>query len=655
MSSGADKVYKVLLVEDIPTDAELAQREIKKVLKCEFLCVDTRDDFLKAIEEFKPDIIISDYQMPAFDGLTALKLAMELLPDTPVIILTAATNEDTAVGCMKAGAKDYVIKEHIKRLGQAVLHALEEKQKARERKDFEAALRKTEQRLHELAENLSSALFVVEVKDDIGSIVYLSPGFESIWAGERQSFQDNLQSWIERIHPDDKGFLVSLIDDFKQRKIKSINIQYRIIDKNNEVRWVRTKANSIFDNEEGILRVFGVSDDITERKNAEDEKRLLEMQLSQAQKLESVGRLAGGVAHDFNNMLSVIIGYTEIMKSELHESSPFMDNLIEIETAAQRSRHIAQQLLAFSRKQLVSPKIINLNDMLIAMQKTLLPLIGEDIELEFTLEHDLWNINFDSSQAEQILINLVVNARDAMPGGGKLELKTQNVVIDDKLHRDNREMGPGEFVKFSVTDSGTGMDEETMSHIFEPFFTTKDIGRGTGLGLSTVYGTVTQNGGFIQVQSKKGRGSIFDIYIPRCKEKNNGVAKGTEQPVQHSQGTILLVEDEELLRKMIAEMLKALGHKVIVSQGPLDALNICKHSADHIDLLLTDVVMPEMNGNELRKHIEARLPGIKTLFISGYTADVIINQGVPMEGTEFLQKPFNINDLSKKIKSVLHK
>ncbi|MBN2402172.1 MAG: response regulator [Spirochaetes bacterium] len=648
-----ERKTRILLVEDVHTDAELAQREISKSLLSEFICVDTREDFLNALTSFKPDIIISDYQMPAFNGIMALKLAMELVPETPVIILTAATNEDTAVACMKAGARDYVIKEHIKRLGQAVLHTLEEKQTVSLKLKAEKELRKTEERLKELAENLSSVFFVYEIEEGNGRIAYLSPAFESIWIINREDIFKNPSSWLLTIYDDDREEIKTVIECLKNPNPVPVDIQFRIIDSQKKLKWIRTKASPILNKDGSLARIIGVADDITERKSAEEEKIILERQLAQAQRLESVGRLAGGVAHDFNNMLSVIIGYSELIKSDLTEDNPVYNNILEIEKAALRSRDITRQLLAFSRNQIISPRSMNLNNILESTQKSFIRLIGEDIKIDFLLADDLWNIKFDPTQMEQILMNLVVNARDAMPQGGRLIITTANASLDEFYCREHPDCTPGQYVKLSVEDNGTGMDNDTLLHIFEPFFTTKETGKGTGLGLATVYGNVKQNGGCINVGSEPGRGSIFNIFIPMYNISQKIEEKMEEEKIHTANGTILLVEDEEMLRTMITQMLKAIGYNIISAAGPIEALSICDTCNTSIDLLLTDVIMPEMNGNELKKKIEEKIAGIKTIFISGYTFDTMVKRGAFIEGANFIQKPFSISDLAKQIRSVL--
>lgn len=407
--------------------------------------------------------------------------------------------------------------------------------------------------------------------------------------------------------------------------------------------------------DENVARIAYVRD-ITERKCAEEEKEKLESQLIQAQKMESIGRLAGGVAHDFNNMLSVIIGYTEMIKLHLSAEDPLMKDVLEIENAAIHSKDITSQLLAFSRKQIITPTVLDLNTLINTTRKTLSRLIGEDIDLRFISGKELWKIKFDPSQIEQILINLSVNARDAMPNGGKLTIETTNIHLDEDYCHDHPEFKCGYYVVLTVSDDGIGMDKETMSYIFEPFFTTKEVGKGTGLGLATVYGIIKQNNGFINIYSEPGQGTTFKIYIPGILEKDAELAETSDEiSIVYGTGTILLVEDDDMVRRVAKTMLKSIGYKVLAAENPEKALVLCKKKDISIDLLITDVVMPGLSGAELRDKIEALRPGIRVLFMSGYTSDVIVHHGVLEKGVYFIHKPFTLNDLSRKVSEMLGK
>ncbi len=421
--------------------------------------------------------------------------------------------------------------------------------------------------------------------------------------------------------------------------------------KNGELFWTEVVLSATHVGEKG--RVLAVIRDISERKRAEEEKQNLQLQLVQSQKMESIGRLAGGVAHDFNNMLSVILGYTELIKNRLPGNDPFLPDLQAIEKAACHARDVTTQLLAFSRKQVIVPVPINLNDIIADTQKTLAPLIGEDIELLFEPSISLWNIMFDPSQIKQILVNLAVNARDAMPAGGKLIIKTTNKSIRDFHYHDHGPHILGDYVLLEVSDNGHGMDAETISHIFEPFFTTKGVGEGTGLGLATVYGIVEQNGGFVSVSSMQDVGTTFSVYIPKSMEQPAKPAQ--TEAIQASTGTgrILLVEDDSMVSKLLVDMLSSIGYTVFLANKPADAVSLCTKSEIEIDLLITDVIMPDMNGRELRDQIKLLRPEIKVLFMSGYASDVIVHQGIPEEEMHFIQKPFSIADVAHKIQDVL--
>lgn len=395
--------------------------------------------------------------------------------------------------------------------------------------------------------------------------------------------------------------------------------------------------------------------DISERKQAEKEREALEEQLRQAQKMESVGRLAGGIAHDFNNMLTIILGYAELMKTRLAADDPLLKYLTEIEKAAGHSRDVTSQLLAFSRKQVIAPRRVNLNDLLDEMQKTLLHLIGEDIRLCIRPADGLWDVRIDPGQFGQVLVNLALNARDAMPNGGSLEISPSNERLDG-MGLPETTGTEADYVLLEVTDTGSGMDAETLSHVFEPFFTTKEVGKGTGLGLSTVYGIVRQNGGLIEALSERGAGTRFRIHIPRLTECDAGVPAAEEPAEGHGEplfGTVLLVEDQPAVRGLATRMLEDAGLTVVAAETPFEALSLLRDGGRPFDLLLTDVVMPGMNGCELAEAAEAERPGIAVLFMSGYSQDLFVNRGILDKGAHFLTKPFHRKQLVRAVREAL--
>ena len=400
-----------------------------------------------------------------------------------------------------------------------------------------------------------------------------------------------------------------------------------------------------------FVAVFDVVNDL---KRAEEEREKLEAQLFQAQKLESIGRLAGGIAHDFNNMLSVINGHAELALDRIPDSDPMHEDLWEILSAGRRSATLTRQLLAFARQQTIQPKVIDLNQVVSGMIKMLGRLIGEDIELAWSPDPGLWKVHVDPTQIDQVLANLAVNARDAIAGVGKVALTTTNAVIDEEDCGGIAGSLPGRYVRLSVTDTGCGMDKQTMARIFEPFFTTKKVGEGTGLGLATVYGVVKQNNGFINVYSEPGKGTTFNIYLPRSESVLTTTAETDAMPeIPHGTETVLLVEDEENVLRLVRGILEGSGYNVISVNSPEEAIQAAQEHQGVIDLLVTDLIMPGMNGRELSNHLAAGRPGLKCLYMSGYPAEVIAHHGIIDAGVHLIQKPFSLKLLAKNVREAI--
>ncbi|HEX9297224.1 MAG TPA: ATP-binding protein, partial [Polyangiaceae bacterium] len=458
-------------------------------------------------------------------------------------------------------------------------------------------------------------------------------------------------------------------------------------------RWLHTKKIPVFDDQGTPRYLLGISEDITERKQLADrlqqaheelERRVedrtadlvkandelqreiaerqkatealgrSEEQLRQAQKMEAIGRLAGGIAHDFNNMLSVILGYSALIGSELAQNDPVRGDLREIEKAASRAADLTKQLLAFSRQQVMAPKIVNLNEVIAGMDKMLRRVIGEDVELRIVPTPHVGRVKVDPGQIEQVILNLVVNARDAMPNGGMLTIETGNAEIDEKYAAEHIGAKPGAHVMLAVTDTGIGMDAPTQARIFEPFFTTKEQGKGTGLGLSTVFGIVQQSQGTIWLYSEPGRGTSFKVYLPRTREIADVLSThSSAPPAARGSETILLVEDEEQVRVLARNILKKNGYQVIEAQNAGEALLLCERFSGKIHLLVTDVVMPKVSGRELVERLSPQRPEMKVLFMSGYTDDTVVHHGVLDAGIHYLQKPLTPDALGRKVREVL--
>lgn len=423
--------------------------------------------------------------------------------------------------------------------------------------------------------------------------------------------------------------------------------------KNGEALWEEITAKIVRDEEGTPVGVLLVGRNIDQRKRAEEEHEKIERQLLQAQKLESVGRLAGGVAHDFNNVLTVILGSIDVLKVRISADNPAWAMITEIEQAALRARDITKQLLAFSRRQIVKPVPINLNQVVERIQKTLSRLIGEDVTIYYHQAPDLWTVEIDPLQVEQILMNLVINARDALPAGGTITIETMNVTLDEGYCREHLGFTPGEYALLSVSDNGIGIAADVLPQIFDPYFTTKGPDRGTGLGLATVYGIVKQNRGFVNVYSEEGRGTTFKIYLPRCEMQS--VRKEEEQPMPiiSRPCRVLVVEDDESVREVAVQMLQILGYEVQAVPSPQQAIALVLEDGPSFDVVLTDVIMPGMTGKEMMEHVERIKRGPAFVFMSGYTADVIAHHGVLEPGRLYLQKPFSLVELATQINRAL--
>ena len=482
---------------------------------------------------------------------------------------------------------------------------------------------------------------------------YWSPGFFNLLGYENSGKPLTHDEFMEFIHEQDRKAVAEHIQ-LSLEKQEPMDIEFRLIHKNGNIIQIHEVAENFYSDEGNLPVTRGIFQDITDRKKAEVSLRKLERQLIQAQKMESVGRLAGGVAHDYNNISSIIIGYSELALEKVAPGDPLHDDLTAILTAAIRSTEITRQLLAFARRQTIAPKVIDLNETVESMLKMLRRLIGEDIDLAWLPGQGVWPIKIDSTQVDQILANLCVNARDAISGVGKLTIEIKNTSLDDAYCTDHSGFIPGDYVALAVSDDGKGVAPENLDKIFEPFFTTKKIGKGTGLGLSTVYGIIKQNKGFVNIYSELNSGTTITVYFPRCRDGIFDSLPEKFVEIPESRGEkILLVEDDASILKLGKRILEDQGYTVMTAGLPRDAVNLAKNHAGQIDLLITDVVMPEMNGRDLANELKQLHSSLKILFMSGYTADVIAHRGVLEEGVCFIPKPFSKKDFAVKVRSVL--
>lgn len=520
-------------------------------------------------------------------------------------------------------------------------------------KRAEAVIRESRDMLVRLTDQVPGVVYQYRLyPDGRSAFPFSSRGMVDIYEFTPEEVQADATPVFGRLHPEDLD-RVSFDIQESARTLRPFHCEFRVVLPRQGLRW--RSSNALPERtEDGGTLWYGIIMDVTERKQAESDKANLEAKLQQAQKIESVGRLAGGVAHDFNNMLSIILGHVDMLLQDVTPVHPFHEALREINHAAERSADLTRQLLAFARKQLISPNMLDLNEIVAGMLKLLQRLIGENIQILWHPHANLWPVKMDPAQIDQILANLCVNARDAIADIGTITIETDNCIWDEKDGADRNDFTPGKYVKLAVSDNGSGMSEETLTQIFEPFFTTKALGEGTGLGLATVYGAVRQNNGFIDVKSLPGEGTTFSIYLPVFEgQRDSSPSLNPPASTPVGKETILLAEDEPSILKMTARMLERQGYTVLPAATVAEALRLAQEYKMEIHLIMTDVIMPEMNGLDLAEAVQKIRPVVRRLFVSGYTADVIAQHGILHEDVDFLQKPFRAEALATKVREAL--
>ena len=644
MRSSSKRPIRVLHLEDSPRDADIIGHKLQmEDVSCEISLANSRERFDAALTRELFDLILCDYNLADYDGVSALKRAKEVQPDTPVIIISGTVGEEEAVKCLHTGATDYLLKQRLERLAPAVRRAIEEAEERRNRERAEAALQERERRLSSIYDAVADMLFYIEV-EGTGRyrVISVNPAFV---AATGLAYEQVVGKLVDEVLASPGFSLEHYSQAIRERRI---------------VRWEQTTEfqNRRLTGEASVTPVFDVAGTCTHLVGAVHditERRQLEAQLRHAQKMESVGQLAGGIAHDFNNLLTVINGMAELVSEEVAQSDQQIKNDVhEIRRAGERAAALTRQLLAFSRKQILQPQIIDLNAAVAETANMLRRLLGEDIELVIMPAEAAATVRADRGQLEQVIANLAINARDAMPDGGTLTIEACNVVIDEEIGRRSGTMAaPGPYVALVVRDTGAGMDEATRRQIFEPFFTTKGPGKGTGLGLSTVYGIVKQSDGFICVDSEVGHGSCFSIHLPQVTDPAASQAAGRSIAPPRGTETILVVEDVIGLRRLITRTLGSAGYKVLTAASGEEALQVLDQYREPVHLMATDVVMRGMSGRSLAELLGRTRPNMKVLYMSGYTDDVIVRNGVVADGVTFVSKPFTMAELTGKVREVL--
>ncbi len=632
---------RALVVEDSEFDAELLLRELGRGgYEVTHERVQTADAMRAALLGGAWDIVLSDFNLPQFDAAGALRTLHATGLDIPFIIVSGTVGEETAVASLQAGAVDFLLKGKLARLIPAVERGLRDRRDREARREAQRALLVSEQRYRQIVEATNEGVWLLDVQ---GVTTFVNRRTIAMLGYEEHELMG--APLLDFVHSGSRAAVERDLD--RRREISSGQLEARFLRRDGGDLWALVEVTTVCDATGAYAGALVMAMDISQRKK-------LEEQLRQAQKMEAIGRLAGGVAHDFNNLLSVILSCTAMLLGGLKAGDPLRGDLEEVRKAGERAADLTRQLLAFSRQQMLEPRTIDLNQIVSGMEKLLRRLLGEEVELSLLTAHSLGTVHADPGQVEQIVMNLVVNARDAMPFGGKVAIETANVELDAAYAASHHDVTPGPYVLLAVTDTGSGMEPATQGRIFEPFFTTKEHGRGTGLGLSTVLGIVKQSGGHIWVYSEIDKGTTFKIYLPRTDEAVDMTPRGSSPPLTlHGRETVLLVEDEDQVRSVTRTILRRYGYNVLEAQNGGEAFLICEKYPAKIHLLLTDVVMPRMSGRELAERLAPMRPEMRVLYVSGYTENSVVHHGVLDAGVSFLQKPITPEALGRKVREVL--
>lgn len=631
------EILRFLHLEDDSNDSELARATLASGgIECEIVIVMDQDQYVAALDAGGFDLILSDYALPSFDGIEALELAHKKYPDIPFIFLSGVMGEDLAIDSLKKGATDYVLKNRMSRLVPAVQRALQEHKER-------VAHMQAEEELRKFARVVEQSPNSVIITDTSGVIEYVNPKFTKLTGYSIAEAAGQNPRILKSGETPSKTYKTMW------ETISNGETWHGVLHnrkKNGELYWESATIAPLKSTDGVVTKYFAIKEDITE-------KRKLEEQLLQSQKMEVIGQLSGGIAHDLNNILTAIIGFSTLIEMKMSDDDPIRENLNHVIAASDRAAELTKSLLAFSRKQILNPQPVDINQIIGKSRKFMSRIIPENIEFKVLFKREELFVNADSGQLEQVLMNLVTNARDAMLNGGTLSIETDTVVIDSDYINAHGYGELGEYAEMTVSDTGVGMDSATCKKVFEPFFTTKEVGKGTGLGLSIVYGIIKQHHGYINVYSEPGNGTAFKIYLPLIKSAVVSILKSDDEVLHGGEETILVADDDILVRQLLETVLRQYGYTVINAMDGSEAVERFKENPIGINLVILDVLMPKMNGKEVYEEIKRINPDIKVIFMSGYTREIINQQDVLEQHLEFLPKPLNPRQLLVRVRNVL--
>ncbi len=634
----------ILIVEDSEDDLLLLLRELRRGgYTPDYVRVETAAEMQAALDRQHWDIVIADYTLPRFSAPAALQLLQQQQRDVPFIIVSGTIGEEAAVAAMRAGAHDYLLKDNLTRLVPAVARELRESQERQQRLWAEQALRESEERFRQLAENITESVFWMS-DPQAKQMLYVSPAYEQIWGASSASLYANSLEWIESIHPDDRQRIQTIF--FEQSLQGNYDEEYRIVRPDGSIRWIRDRSFPMKDHTGKPYRAVGFAEDITNRKSTETILRRTE-------RLESLGTLASGIAHDLNNVLTPIIGIVQLLPLKVPNLDEQTKRLLQLlDQSAHRGADLVKQILSFSSGVESKPTNTQVSNLLLEIQKIIQQAFPKNIELSIDLPADLWLIAADATLLHQVFMNLCVNARDAMPQGGKLSITAENLVIDESHIQRHLEAKTGAYLMVTVTDTGTGIPSEILNNIFDPFFTTKEIGKGTGLGLSTVTGIVKSHHGFIDVSSEVGIGSKFKIYLPAIDiieatpilSESNPTNSNPKPPLGKSE-LILVVDDEVAIKEITQAMLEAHGYGVITASDGIEAIALYAEHKHKISVILLDMMMPLLDSATTIRTLRKLNPQVQIIAMSGLATNEVVKQTMNEGVKAFLAKPFTAVEL----------